>query len=334
MASLGKLKFVGLDFAPPGGGKSFNAQVAEGHRQDNPVERLRHLIELNFAHNYFGLVRFRCMGVEDIDKHARRERRVVQPLSGKRKLTERAEYFLTEDFHIEEGIVPVEHIRAMRDDLYAEQRYWDPYKNLEMVGPPETLHEPMLYMYFERLFANPNFLKIIANQAMIDFCREALGPGAALSWAWSWISNPGFHAYQNQNWHRDSAEPLNFLKVFIPLGPVQDEMDGPTVLIPRTSKFPNFVEKRRYTDMEMSILQATNGVGMIPAEEGDIYFINTYALHKGMAPMRRRAIVTLLVSLSPSHRTPSMPRQKLKDVPEEARDVIAKNKRFFRYLVD
>jgi hypothetical protein len=332
--TIGKFNFVGLDHAPPGGGKSFLEQADAGDRPDNPVERLRHLVELNFAHNYLRLVRFRCMGAEDVDRQARRERRFFQPFTGRRKLTERADFFLSEDFHIEEGLVPVDLIRAMRDDLFAEGRYLNPYSNKEMLGTPETIHEPMLYMYFEQLFANANFLKMVANQEIIDFCKEALGPAAALSWAWSWISNPGFGAYQNQNWHRDSAEPLNFLKVFIPLGPVQDEGDGPTAMIPRTSRLTDFCEKRRFSDMEMSVLKATNGVGMIPAEEGDVYFINTYCLHKGIAPMRRRAIVTLLVSLSPSHRTPSMPRRKLKDVPEEAREVMARNKRFFRFLID
>jgi hypothetical protein len=44
-------------------------------------------------------------------------------------------------------------------------------------------------------------------------------------------------------------------------------------------------------------------------------------------------MLTLLVSLSPSHRTPSIRRVKLASLSATLRTAIAANKRFFRYLV-
>jgi hypothetical protein len=49
--------------------------------------------------------------------------------------------------------------------------------------------------------------------------------------------------------------------------------------------------------------------------------------------MRRRGILTLLASLGPSHRTPAMCPVPLSRVPEEIRDTVAANRRFFRHLV-
>lgn len=331
---LGKPHFIGLDKNLEPGVNSYRAQVAGGMRRDSVAGRLGYLAKMNYAYNYIHWLRRRSNEPGFIERAGKIERRLYAPFAETGGKTERARDFHEADYHLEEAMLDTAPVEALRDDLFGEGRYYDPYVQGSLYeGAPETIRQPMLYMLSERLFTNHNFLEICSNQDMIDFCKEVLGPAAALSWSWCWISNPGFNAYQNQNWHRDSAEPLNFIRIFVPLTPIRDEEDGPTVLIPGTSRHPDFSEVRRYSDMELAVLQATHGVGMIPAEVGDVYFVNTFALHRGSAPMRRRSILTLLVSLSPSYRTPSMPKLKLRDVPEELRPAIARNRRFFRHLI-
>jgi hypothetical protein len=186
----------------------------------------------------------------------------------------------------------------------------------------------------QTLLENDNFLEICADQRLINFCREALGPSAALSWAWSWISQPSQVPYQNQNWHRDCAEPLNFIRIFVPLEPIESRSDGPTEIIPGTSGLREFYDVRRFSDNELAPLKQAMGAGVVLANPGDVYFLNTFALHRGTPPMKRRAILTLLVSLSPSHRTPSIQKRRINTLPDRLRVMVRENKSFFRHLFE
>jgi hypothetical protein len=333
MSPFGRARLVGLADTPEAGIKTYRAQVAEGIRRDSGIGRLKYLARANYAYNYIWWLRTRSNDPAYVRRLGRVERRLSQPLASCGVTSERAQSFELSDFHFESRMVEPELVGRFASELFEAGRSHDPYvAGFEHRGRPETSGHPFLYMDSQSLFENPAFLEICASPRLIQFCREVLGPKAALSWAWSWISQPTEVPYQNQNWHRDCAEPLNFIRVFVPLQAIETAEDGPTELIPGTSGLRDFYEVRRFSDSELQPLKETKGSGFVFAEPGDVYFLNTFALHRGTPPKRRRAILTLLVSLSPSHRTPSIEKSSLDRLPAELRDKVAANRSFFRHL--
>ncbi|MDE2405643.1 MAG: hypothetical protein KGM17_13330 [Sphingomonadales bacterium] len=334
MAQWGQVGVVGLGHEPEAGVHSYLAQVGEGSRRDGAWARLRHLARVNIAHNYIHGVRRRSNALDWLDRAGRIEQRLLQPLHRPGPLTERAQKFRDLDYAVGQGMVPVSLVAALRDEIFAAGHYHDPYQpDFAHHGPPELSDHPLLYMEARALHGSASFLRICANPGFIAFCHEVLGPAAALTWAWAWISNPAASNYQNQNWHRDSAEPLNFIRCFVPLNPIAGIEDGPTALIPGSSRAPECREVRRFSDDDIAPLQARYGAGIVGAEPGDMYFVNTMAVHKGVTPQRRRALLSLLVSLGPSHRTPSIVPVRFADQPEDVKDVVGAHRRFFRHLV-
>lgn len=107
----------------------------------------------------------------------------------------------------------------------------------------------------------------------------------------------------------------------------------PTELIPGTSRLRQWYDVRRFQDAELQALKEEKGAGVVLAEVGDVYFLNTFALHRGTPPQRPRAILSLLVSLGPSHRTPSIRRIDLGQQPDAVRRAIAANRSFFRHIL-
>ncbi len=334
MSQFGQARLVGLTDTPEAGIKPYSMQVAEGARRDTPIARLRHLARANYAYNYIFWLRTRSNDPAYVAKGARIERMLSQPFGNRSRKTERARAFEESDFHFESQAVPAELLRAFADELENQPSYHDPYVNgFRHEGDPRNSNHPFLYMDTKRIFESEAFLRICSSPDLIAFCREVLGPSAAISWAWAWLSRPGTAPYQNQNWHRDSAEPFNFIRVFIPLGAIESREDGPTELIPGTSRLRQFHAVRRFGDHELATLKEANGAGVVLSEPGDIYFVNTFGLHRGTPPQRPRAMLTLLVSLSPSHRTPFLPRVRRASLPPALRKAIGANKRFFRYIL-
>jgi hypothetical protein len=323
---------VGLGHVPEAGVPSFLAQVAAGVRRDGPMRRLAQWLRLNWAHLYIHSIRKASNDPAWLARAGAIERRLHLPL--RRASSARAQTFRTRDYHIEHGAIPRDQVEALRADLFAQDSYNDPYvAGFAWRGDPAAAARPLLYIQPDALFANPHFLAICANPQIIAFCRDVLGPGAAVTWSWAWISNPGFAEYQNQNWHRDCSEPFNFIRVFVPLTGIAGLEDGPTALIPGTSATRQFYDVRRFSEAELTPLIQEKGAGALIADVGDVYFVNTFCLHRGVRPARQRAILTLLVSLGPSHRTPAICPMPRSQVPVHLRETVRRNRRFFRYLV-
>ncbi|WP_294254205.1 hypothetical protein [uncultured Sphingomonas sp.] len=333
MTRFGKAMLVGLDHTPEAGIKPYSAQVLEGIRRDTPLGRLRHMAFYNYAYNYIFWLRAKSNDPARLRKLGRIERILRAPLARIGR-TPRAAEFHDIDLHFAEKMLEPALVDRMAASMFAPQTFTDPYlPGFEHRGAPEATDHPFLYMDAQRLFEDPAFLEICSNPDLIAFCRESLGPRAALSWAWAWISQPTGFAYQNQNWHRDCAEPLNFIRVFVPLSPIATREDGPLEMIPKTSGLRDFCEVRRFRDEDLEPLKQAMGAGVVLADKGDVYFVNTFALHRGTPPAHRRGMLSLLVSIGPSHRTPSIRKLKLREVPEHLRPLIRKNRSFFRHLV-
>ena len=333
MARLGHFNRAGFDHIPEGGVKPYAMQVADGIRRDTWLGRKKFLAYLNYANNYVYWLRAANNDPARLDRLARIERVIHQPFSRSAR-TERAAEFRKRDFHFEEKLLDPELVQRLAQDLVQPQTYNDPYiPGFYHSGFPQQTQHPFLYMDPQTLFLNPVFLEICSNQGIIDFCREALGPRAALSWAWTWISQPTNVAYQNQKWHRDAAEPLNFIRIFVPLSAITAAEDGATELIPGTSRLRQCYERRRFSDQEVEGLRQEHGAGVMLADVGDVYFVNTFAIHRGTPPTRRRGLLSLLVSIGPSHRTPMIRKLRMDEIPEHLRDRFRRNRSFFRRLV-
>eukprot|EP01035_Chromulina_nebulosa_P028645 gene28645-37856_t len=248
MGQFGHARLRGLSDTPEAGIKAWHAQVAEGTRRDGPLARLRYLARANYAYNYIFWLRTRSNDPAWVNKGARIERLFKTPFA-RRRQTERAAAFEASDFHFESQAIPAEALRAFAEELDNQPSYHDPYaSDFRHEGSPRDGAHPFLYMDPQRIIDSAAFWDICTAPALAEFCREVLGPSAAISWAWAWISQPGGAPYQNQNWHRDCAEPFNFIRVFIPLGAIESRDDGPTEMIPGTSGLRDFYEVRRFGD--------------------------------------------------------------------------------------
>jgi hypothetical protein len=236
------------------------------------------------------------------------------------------------DLHIERGAVPLALTGAMREELMHQREYHDRYVP---AGPitARAARRPIPCSTCRPTRCLPAMrLAICASPAIMGFAQEVLGPAAAVSWGWAWISNPGFADYQNQNWHRDSSEPLNFVHVFVPLDTIASMEDGPTVVIAGTSHHRGHCEVRRYEEAEVADLREQHGATPIMADEGDAYFVNTFCLHRATAPQRQRRMLAMIISIAPSH-SPTIKRRAFASLPESLKDAVGANRRFFHRLV-
>ncbi|XJJ66187.1 hypothetical protein WBP07_12020 [Novosphingobium sp. BL-8A] len=106
------------------------------------------------------------------------------PFSSRRRKTERASEFGKLDLHFESALLDSALVQRFAADLYRPQRYNEPHRaDFQHVGRPKDSNSRFLYMEPQVLFENEHFLEICFSQPMIDFCREVLGPRAALTWA-------------------------------------------------------------------------------------------------------------------------------------------------------
>ena len=112
--------------------------------------------------------------------------------------------------------------------------------------------------------------------------------------------------------------------------------EGPTEILLGTSRLEQHYEPMRFRQGEIDGLLGQHKKQTIFSEIGDVYFANTFAIHRGCQPTqgRPRGMLSLLVSIFPSHRTALLPRRKLDDLPLQVQKQVQKNRRFFRHLVD
>lgn len=302
------------------------------------IAYLSYLLRLNVAHNYINALRKFSNDPAWVAAMARKERHLAALVSGGAPTGElaraRRARMRGADWHVERSVLDPRLLGVMRDELMHQHSYHDPaipgwaYRGRVDAAPYSTL-----FMDAPALFASDTFLAICANPAIMGFCRDVLGPRAALSWAWAWITNSGYLETPRWKWHRNNAEPFNALLVLIPLDAVTTLDHGPMMVIPGSSLLDDCIEPRLYAEDELVDLQARLPADMVPVEVGDAGFINPFALHRMMPPHRRQRMLMLLVSIGPSHRSPAICRRRLADLPDNLRETVAANRRFFHRLV-
>jgi hypothetical protein len=333
---------VGLDFQPEAGVDSWLDHRDAGRCPgDGMFARLFYWLRLNVAHNYINGLRKASNDPAFMARMARAERWLLDPWThggahggAGAPVVAHGGRALAADYHVERGVLSPQLLGAMRDELMHQNSYHDPaIPGWVYRGRVDAAPYPTLYMDAHALFASDTFLAICANRTIMDFCRDVLGPRAAISWGWAWINNPGYLESPKWKWHRNNAEPFNALLILVPLDDVTAPDHGPMMLIPGSSTLREFYEPRLYADEELGDLQRRQPAGMVLTEVGDVGFVNPFSLHRMMPPHRRQRMLMLMVSIGPSHRSPAIRRRRLADLPGDLRETVAANRRFFHRLV-
>ncbi|WP_068094764.1 phytanoyl-CoA dioxygenase family protein [Novosphingobium rosa] len=265
---------------------------------------------------------------------ARIERRLADPLHHRAARTPRAALFQARDHHAEPGALPPGLLAAMRDEVMQQHLYHDPtipgwtYRGLVEAAPYSELH-----MLPHALFASDLFLEICTSPTVMTFCREVIGPRAAVSWGQAWIANPGYLESPKWKWHRNNDEPFNAVQVLVPLGDVLGEEDGPMLVLPGSAQWSACLEPRLYGEDEVEAMTSRHPPHALLGRMGDVAFFKGFALHRLTPVLRRQAMLAILVSIGPALGSPTIMRRPLSAVPGHLRERIAQNEGFFRRLV-
>lgn len=240
-----------------------------------------------------------------------------------------------DDFLAKPNVVEKNAIDALSTFLHSQEKYYDIYQGrYEQTGLMADGAPATIYVKTVDFVRSDAFWDIVTSPSLYDTCRNIMGKKAKITWAWLWYSYSCDEPYQNQNWHRDTGEPFNFVRVFVPLTPVKSELDGPTVVVKGSTHKEVLYERRRFTDNE--VIQAVGVEDTVPAlaEKGDVYFANTFCLHRGLPPQKPREMLSLLVSYQSSYRTKGLPLVPLSSFSEERQAYIQARKHFFREICD
>lgn len=104
-----------------------------------------------------------------------------------------------------------------------------------------------------------------------------------------WSVLRGGRGKENQLFHRD-VDDLKFCKLFIYLTDV-DEESGPHVYVRGSSASRECLPIRRYPDQMIRETFGDERAITICGEAGTAFLVNTYGLHKGLAPTRHERLV-------------------------------------------
>ncbi len=326
---------VGFGYRPEAGADSWQDHRDAGRCPAGGVfARLIYWLRLNIAYNYINGLRKHSNAPSWLLRMARIERRLADPLHHRAARTPRAALFQARDHHAEPGALPPGLLAAMRDEVMQQHLYHDPtipgwtYRGLVEAAPYSELH-----MLPHALFASDLFLEICTSPTVMTFCREVIGPRAAVSWGQAWIANPGYLESPKWKWHRNNDEPFNAVQVLVPLGDVLGEEDGPMLVLPGSAQWSACLEPRLYGEDEVEAMTSRHPPHALLGRMGDVAFFKGFALHRLTPVLRRQAMLAILVSIGPALGSPTIMRRPLSAVPGHLRERIAQNEGFFRRLV-
>jgi hypothetical protein len=326
---------VGFGYRPEAGADSWQDHRDAGRcTADGVLARLIYWLKLNIAYNYINGLRKSSNEPPWLLRMAQIERRLSGPLHQRASPTPRAAFFQAHDHHAEPDALPPALLGAMRDELMGQHLYHDPvipgwtYRGMVEAAPYSELH-----MLPHALFASDFFLEICTSPTVVDFCREVMGPRAAISWGQAWIGNPGYLESPKWKWHRNNDEPFNAVQVLVPLGDVLGKEDGPMLVLPGSSHWPACLEPRLHAEDEVEAYARQHPPHALLGQLGAIAFLRGFALHRLTPVLRRQATLAIMVSIGPALGTPTIMRRPLSEVPQHLRARIAQNAVFFHRLV-
>jgi len=263
------------------------------------------------------------------------ERLVRAPFSFFRHNADK-EVYVRDDFLLKRRVIDKKAVADMSAFLHTQEQYFDIYRGeyvqsgLRADGSPATI-----YARTVDFVRSDAFWRIITSTAIVETCQNIMGKNARITWAWLWYSDPRANeVYQNQNWHRDTGEPFNFIRLFVPLTDVKDAADGPTVVVKGSTKKQVLFERRRFSEEEVVDALGTGNTVMALADRGDLYCANTFCMHRGLPPKRPREMLSLLVSYQSSYRTKGLPLVPLSSLGDKEAAFVAAHRNFYSEICD
>lgn len=164
----------------------------------------------------------------------------------------------------------------------------------------------MGYLNTEDLLNCPHIIDGANDKKLNNMLRAYFQRPYKLDWIWCWWSFPQKKSVGPQMYHRD-YENFNFLKVFVYLTNTNSK-NGSHELIKSSHKYNNFYSKKRY--LEKDIYKKFKKIDFIEikGKAGKTFVENTFAIHKGNAPIKKkRLILCYMFSIIPSRRSPKLP---------------------------
>jgi hypothetical protein len=296
----------------------------------------KEFLQFKWAQYYIRTLRAKSSDTRRVNAYARLERALFAPETFIPANADRQAFF-RDDLVTKPASIDPEAVNRLHELAMTRETYYDVYNpkfrwRQSSERPPTV---PMLYLSVMDYFFEESFWDVVASPVIPETCGRVMGRNAKISWAWIWVSVPSDgDPYQNQNWHRDCREPFAFMRVFVPLNAVRTVEDGPTNMYIGSSHYPGLCDEKRYTTEQVAAALPAENMRYCLTEVGDVYFANTFCIHRGTPPQNMRALLSLLVSYQRSDRTRGMPRVPISKIPDRHHPVLRKHRRFYSLVVD
>lgn len=226
-------------------------------------------------------------------------------------------------------------LHQLKENLLAKKHFKNVYDISNLIQGKNISTYPNVWNLESDILSEDIVFELLSNQKIIRHAKSVIGKNACISSIWAWHSFKTDNIEHNQKWHRDLSEPLNFIRVFLPLSPIQYKNDGATKVILNSELTDNlFSIGERYDDFDVDIFPKSNFKEVL-VDVGDVYFLDTLAIHKGTPPYisKERSMLSILISLTPSYRSYGIPRRQIATFKTDLQNTILENKNWFKYLV-
>ena len=317
---FGKLKFVSKTSPMPEGNYGYKDLLKI--QNCVPAPYLKWFWKANLAICYIELIRKISNKPSVVDNLAKIERRIIY-LFDRKSLSN----VNTRSYIQLKSVFKIGDIAELRKKTKAAAKFKSPYVKGSF-NRGDLSNHTSFWNFEDDFMQSDAFIRIVCNQKLIESCQEVLGKKAKITWIWLWHTKAHETPAMNQLWHRDSAEPLNFQRVFIPLTNIKSNCEGPTHLIPGSEKVNQAFLPRRHEEWYLQETGLLEHQISLLSNVGDAYIANTFALHKGLAVTKTgytRSMLSLLVSPMPSQRTASLPKFSRSIYAEETQRLINQN---------
>ncbi len=194
---------------------------------------------------------------------------------------------------------------------------------------------PMRYFKTEDIINCEEIMNVVNNEKLTNLLKLYFGCNFKLDWIWSWWSNveSSKDIIGPQLFHRD-YESLNFVKLFIYLTDVNG-LDGSHQVIKKSHNINKFHKIERYSDSQIySQFDKKKDVHTIDGVAGTSFLVNSYAIHRGLKPLKcERLVLCYLFSIYPSRRSPKIPPLVFSQI-KNNREKFNANKNIFSLFID
>ena len=111
-------------------------------------------------------------------------------------------------------------------------------------------------------------------------------------------------------------------------------LDGSHQVIRRSHNINKFYKIKRYSDEQIYSHFDKKDLQTIDGDEGASFLVNSYAIHRGLKPLKReRLVLCYLFSIYPSRRSPKIPPLIFSKI-KSNREKFINNKNIFNLFID